>query len=160
MQVSDVSTPRVFAGDTSGWPPLLGVIIVVVALLRLLWAVTIPMDPVSDGHAYNVFAINMVEHGVYGWTPDNPTAYWAVGTSAAVAATYLLLGQSYAGVVALNLLAGLLMALTYIGGELAQLMLGVPGAAIQLFQGMLLFFLLATDVFSNYRLRLAKKEVA
>ena len=44
------------------------------------------------------------------------------------------------------LLAGLLMALTYIGGELAQLMLGLPGASIQLFQGMLLFFLLATDV--------------
>src|SRR6056300_1189744 len=39
------------------------------------------------------------------------------------------------------LMAGLLMALTYIGGELAQLMLGVPAAAIQLFQGMLLFFL-------------------
>lgn len=56
------------------------------------------------------------------------------------------------------LLAGLLMALTYIGGELAQLMLGLPGAAIQLFQGMLLFFLLATDVFTNYRLRLTKKE--
>ena len=33
------------------------------------------------------------------------------------------------------LLAGLLMALTYIGGELAQLMLGLPGASIQLFQG-------------------------
>ena len=51
------------------------------------------------------------------------------------------------------LLAGLLMALTYIGGELAQLMLGIPGAAIQLFQGMLLFFLLAMDVFTHYRLR-------
>jgi simple sugar transport system permease protein len=51
------------------------------------------------------------------------------------------------------LLAGLLMALTYIGGELAQLMLGLPGASIQLFQGMLLFFLLATDLFTNYRLR-------
>lgn len=51
------------------------------------------------------------------------------------------------------LLAGLLMALTYIGGELASLMLGIPGAAIQLFQGMLLFFLLATDIFINYRLR-------
>lgn len=50
-------------------------------------------------------------------------------------------------------LAGLLMALTYIGGELAQLMLGLPGASIQLFQGMLLFFLLATDLFINYRLR-------
>jgi simple sugar transport system permease protein len=52
------------------------------------------------------------------------------------------------------LLAGLLMALTYIGGELAQLMLGLPGASIQLFQGMLLLFLLATDMFTNYRIRL------
>ena len=58
------------------------------------------------------------------------------------------------------LLAGLLMALTYIGGELAQLMLGVPGASIQLFQGMLLFFLLATDVFTNYRVGFGKAEVA
>jgi ABC-type uncharacterized transport system permease subunit len=51
------------------------------------------------------------------------------------------------------LLAGLLMALTYIGGELAQFMLGNPAAAIQAFQGMLLFFLLALDMLSNYRLR-------
>jgi len=58
------------------------------------------------------------------------------------------------------LLAGLLMALTYIGGELAQLMLGVPAAAIQLFQGMLLFFLLAMDVFTNYRIRIGKREIA
>jgi simple sugar transport system permease protein len=53
------------------------------------------------------------------------------------------------------LLAGLLMALTYIGGELAQLMLGLPSAAIQAFQGMLLFFLLAVDLLSNYRIRIA-----
>lgn len=52
------------------------------------------------------------------------------------------------------LLAGLLMALTYIGGEMAQLALSLPAAAIQLFQGMLLFFLLAVDVLTNYRLRL------
>ncbi|MEM0937256.1 MAG: ABC transporter permease [Pseudomonadota bacterium] len=57
------------------------------------------------------------------------------------------------------LLAGLLMALTYIGGELAQLMLGVPAAAIQAFQGMLLFFLLGVDVMTNYRFRL-KTQVA
>jgi len=53
------------------------------------------------------------------------------------------------------LLAGFLLALTYIGGELAQFMLGIPGAAIQVFQGMLLFFLLALDILSNYRVRLA-----
>lgn len=50
--------------------------------------------------------------------------------------------------------AGLLMALTYIGGELAQLTLQLPIAAVQVFQGMLLFFLLALDVFTHYRLRI------
>ncbi len=58
------------------------------------------------------------------------------------------------------LLAGLLMALTYIGGELSQFMLGVPAAAIQAFQGMLLFFLLGVDVLTNYRIRFGKREVA
>lgn len=53
------------------------------------------------------------------------------------------------------LLAGLLMALTYIGGEIAQGNLGLPAAAIQMFQGMLLFFLLAVDVLSHYRVRRA-----
>ena len=51
------------------------------------------------------------------------------------------------------LLAGLLMALTYIGGEMASTNLGLPSAAIQAFQGMLLFFLLAVDVLSNFRIR-------
>lgn len=58
------------------------------------------------------------------------------------------------------LLAGLLMALTYIGGELASFMLGIPTAAIQAFQGMLLFFLLAVDVMTNYRIRFGKRKVA
>jgi ABC-type uncharacterized transport system permease subunit len=58
------------------------------------------------------------------------------------------------------LLAGLLMALTYIGGELAQLMLGLPGASIQLFQGMLLFFLLAMDVFTNFRVCIGRRDPA
>ncbi|SMX31276.1 ABC transporter permease [Actibacterium lipolyticum] len=58
------------------------------------------------------------------------------------------------------LLAGLLMALTYIGGELAQFMLGLPAAAIQAFQGMLLFFLLGVDVLTNFRIRFGRSEVA
>lgn len=58
------------------------------------------------------------------------------------------------------LLAGLLMALTYIGGEIAQANLGLPAAAIQIFQGMLLFFLLALDVLTNYRPRRIRREVA
>ena len=57
-------------------------------------------------------------------------------------------------------LAGLLMALTYIGGELAQMQLGLPAAAIQAFQGMLLFFLLALDVLSNYRFNFRFRKVS
>jgi general nucleoside transport system permease protein len=58
------------------------------------------------------------------------------------------------------LLAGLLMALTYIGGELAQFGLGLPAAAIQAFQGMLLFFLLGVDVLTNFRVRFGLRGVA
>ena len=53
------------------------------------------------------------------------------------------------------LLAGLLLALTYIGGEIAQSSLGLPSAAIQAFPGMLLFFLLALDMLTNFKLKLA-----
>ncbi len=58
------------------------------------------------------------------------------------------------------LLAGLLLALTFIGGENAESNLGLPAAAIQMFQGMLLFFLLAVDVLTHYRLRWKSAEVA
>ncbi|UWQ27718.1 ABC transporter permease [Leisingera sp. M523] len=58
------------------------------------------------------------------------------------------------------LLAGGLMALTYIGGDIAQSNLQLPAAAIQVFQGMLLFFLLAFDLLTNFRIALSKSEVA
>ena len=54
------------------------------------------------------------------------------------------------------MLAGLLMALTYVGGDNAATSLGLPIAAISAFQGMLLFFLLAVDVLANYRVRGAR----
>jgi len=57
------------------------------------------------------------------------------------------------------LLAGLLMALTYIGGEAAQASLGLPAAAIQAFQGMLLFFLLAFDVLTNFKVRIGREAI-
>jgi simple sugar transport system permease protein len=53
------------------------------------------------------------------------------------------------------LLAGLLMALSYLGGENAQIAVGLPAAATGVFQGMLLFFVLASDVLIRYRLVLS-----
>ena len=58
------------------------------------------------------------------------------------------------------LLAGLLLALTYIGGELASQQLQLPKASVDLFRGMLLFFLLAVDVLTNFRLRWRSRGVA
>ncbi len=50
------------------------------------------------------------------------------------------------------LLAALLVALTYIGGEAAQISLGLPVAVTGVFQGMLLFFLLGCEVLVRYRI--------
>jgi simple sugar transport system permease protein len=50
------------------------------------------------------------------------------------------------------LFAGLIMALSYLGGETAQITLNLPLAVTGVFQGMLLFFLLAADVLIQYEL--------
>jgi simple sugar transport system permease protein len=56
--------------------------------------------------------------------------------------------------------AGLVMALSYIGGENAQIAVGLPIAVTGVFQGMLLFFLLACDVLVRYRIVPARARVA
>ena len=53
-------------------------------------------------------------------------------------------------------LASLVMALFYIGGELAQSRLGLPSALTGVYQGLLLFFLLACDTLVNYRVQLRR----
>jgi simple sugar transport system permease protein len=50
-------------------------------------------------------------------------------------------------------LAALLMSLLYLGGESVQLELQLPAAVTGLFQGMLLFYLLAADLFVGFRLK-------
>jgi general nucleoside transport system permease protein len=48
--------------------------------------------------------------------------------------------------------SGLLLALTYIGGETAQVAMSLPSATTSVFQGLLLFYLLACDVLVGWRL--------
>ncbi len=50
------------------------------------------------------------------------------------------------------LFAGLLLALTYLGGEAVQLELNIPAKVAQTFQGMLLFFILAAEALVHYRI--------
>lgn len=54
-------------------------------------------------------------------------------------------------------LASLLMALFFIGGEQAQQYLALPGSISKVFQGLLLFYLLATDVLIGYRIRWGRR---
>ncbi len=57
------------------------------------------------------------------------------------------------------LFAALLLALTYLGGETAQINLKLPIAVTGVFQGLLLFYLLASDVLIHYRVQFGKQEV-
>ncbi|MFO0988482.1 MAG: ABC transporter permease [Alphaproteobacteria bacterium] len=58
------------------------------------------------------------------------------------------------------LLASLLVALLYLGGETAQIDLKVPPAVTGVFQGLLLFFLLGSDFLTRYRVKLVRRAAA
>lgn len=51
------------------------------------------------------------------------------------------------------IVAGVVLAISYVGGEGAQSSIGLPNAATGIFQAMMLFFLLASDILVTYRLR-------
>ena len=51
------------------------------------------------------------------------------------------------------IVSGLILALTYLGGEAAQLSLGVSEKVTRLFQGLLLFFVLSCDTLIMYKIR-------
>ncbi|WP_210395867.1 ABC transporter permease [Motiliproteus sediminis] len=57
-------------------------------------------------------------------------------------------------------IAGVLLALSYLGGENLQIVMGLPQAVTGVFQGMLLFYLLACDVLIQYRVRVGRPRVA
>ena len=52
------------------------------------------------------------------------------------------------------IVAGLVLALSYIGGEAAQTAIGISDKTASVFQGILLFFVLASDTLIYYRIRL------
>ncbi len=58
------------------------------------------------------------------------------------------------------LFGAVVLAVSYIGGENAQIMLKLPKNVTGIFQGMLLLFLLACDTLIRFRLRVSLREVA
>jgi len=51
-------------------------------------------------------------------------------------------------------IAGIVLAITYVGGQVAQTVVHVPNATAGLFQSLLLFAVLASDVLVRYRIRI------
>lgn len=52
--------------------------------------------------------------------------------------------------------AGLILALTYLGGEAAQISVGLSDKVVRAFQGSILFFVLACDTLIHYRVRFVR----
>lgn len=101
-EVGRVTVKRLFTVIPAENRQILHMACAVVAV-RAIWAVLIPTIPLSDSHAYDVFAQTIVEHGVYGWSADAPSAYWPVGTSAIYALLFKIFGHVYWPIVALNI---------------------------------------------------------
>lgn len=51
------------------------------------------------------------------------------------------------------LIAGIVLAVTYVGGQVAQTSVHIPNATAGIFQAMMLFFILASDILVRYRVR-------
>lgn len=77
--------------------------------LRLAWAALVPIVPISDAHAYHTFAMTLSTTGVYGWSENEPTAFWPVGTAALYAIAYKTFGPGSMAVLIVNLAFGLLV---------------------------------------------------
>lgn len=79
--------------------------------LRVLWAVLVPVSPVSDSVVYDVLAQRISAGHGYSWPNGSPAIYWAVGTSAIYSAVYSAFGHSYAAVAVTNIVMGTLLIL-------------------------------------------------
>lgn len=56
------------------------------------------------------------------------------------------------------LIAGIVLAVTYVGGQVAQTTVHIPNATAGIFQAMMLFFILASDILVRYRVRLVSSS--
>ena len=60
----------------------------------------------------------------------------------------------------LTVVAGLVLGLTYLGGEAAQISLGLSDKVVRVFQGLLLFFVLSCDTLIQYRIRIVWRRMS
>lgn len=107
---------------------LLLIVLVLGFSLRLIWALLIEVDPVSDSYAYFILAQSVAQGGGYAWADGTLTAYWPPGTSFIYATLFKAFGAGFASIVALHLMAG--VAVIYLGYRLSFLVFNKPVALL------------------------------
>lgn len=87
-------------------------------VLRVAWGLFVEVHPISDARAYDVTALNIARHGVFGFEVGEPTAFWPPGASFLYAVVYKVFGHGYGPIVVLNAAMGL--AVVWLGYELVS----------------------------------------
>jgi len=101
-------------------------------LLRLIWALLVPVSPVSDSSIYDIFAREIAAGHGYAFPDGTPTVYWPVGPSALYGGAYALFGTHGAVVAGLNLVMGVALV-----GGIQMLARRTFGARVGLIAGLL-----------------------
>jgi 4-amino-4-deoxy-L-arabinose transferase-like glycosyltransferase len=85
------------------------IVLALAVLARLVWACLVPVVPVSDCEAYDIFARNLAAGGAFGFAPDEPSLFWPPGTSFLYSLVYRISAPEQLGfalATALNLACG------------------------------------------------------
>jgi 4-amino-4-deoxy-L-arabinose transferase-like glycosyltransferase len=102
--------------------------LVLAAVLRLLWAIWVPVIPRSDGLAYDIMALTLANENVYGPQADAPASHWPPGTAFLYSLLYRGFGHVYWPVEALNVGLGVLI--VFAAAALALSWFGMAAARV------------------------------
>jgi hypothetical protein len=102
--------------------------LVLAAVLRLSWAILVPVVPSSDGLAYDIMALTLANENVYGPEASAPSSHWPPGTSFVYSLLYRAFGHVYWPVEALNVGLGVLI--VYASAGLALIWFGMAAARV------------------------------
>lgn len=79
---------------------LFWIVVALAFVLRVLWALVVPITPISDSQVYDALAWNISTRGAYAWQNGQMTAYWPVGTAFIYSLPFRAFGHSFAPIAA------------------------------------------------------------
>ena len=128
MSEGEFPAPARNSNDVVAWHRLVWPAVLLGIVVRVAWALWVPVEPVSDSLAYDSFAQSLLTGRGFAWSGGEPTAYWPPGTSFLYAGLYWLFGVTYVPIVVVNIAMG--AAIIWQTARLAYDTFGVRAAAV------------------------------